>query len=239
MLLLATLFMFTACGDDELDNIKLSKTTYTMNHKESQKIEGTNVADIVWNSDNEFVATVKDNTITGQYVGKTTVKSATKNLVFSVEVKPRYNTYKEPYLDWNASKATIKAKYGTPESENENSLIYLTSNTNAPMIMYIFENGKLSICGVLCNTSVATQLGNFLVERYVPVEVDEENNSVTFMHCYGKISDPQIDYGVGMQYNSSIGGILIAYVCINDSRSRSSDDIDFSMAFQKLESMLK
>lgn len=85
MLLLATLFMFTACGDDELDNIKLSKTTYTMNHKESQKIEGTNVADIVWNPDNEFVATVKDNTITGQYVGKTTVKSATKNLVFFVE----------------------------------------------------------------------------------------------------------------------------------------------------------
>lgn len=56
MLLLATVLMFTACGgDDEPDNIKLSKTTYSMYHEDTQTIEGTNLADIVWESDNEFV----------------------------------------------------------------------------------------------------------------------------------------------------------------------------------------
>ena len=240
MLLLATMLVFTACGsDDEPDNIKLSKTTYSMYHEDAQTIEGTNVADIVWESDNEFVATVKNGTITGQYVGKTSVKSVTKNLTFTVDVKPKYNTYEEPYLEWGASKSTVKAKYGTPKSEDTNSLLYETSNANAPIMLYMFENGKMTTCGVVCKISTAYQLGDFLVERYVPVKVNVDNYSATLLHCSGKINDPQIDYGVAMQYNSSIGGILVAYTSVNNSKSRNTDAIDFSIAFESLESVLK
>ena len=240
MLLLATMLTFAACGgDDEPDNTKLSKTAYSMYHEDTQTIEGTNVTDLVWESDNEFVATVKNSAITGQYVGKTSVKSATKNLSFTVEVKPRYNTYEEPYLEWGASKSAIKAKYGTPKSEDTYSLLYQTSNPNAPIMLYVFENGKMATCGVVCKISTAYQLGDFLVERYVPVKVDVDNYSATLIHCYGKISDPQIDYGVAMQYNSSIGGILVAYTGVNNSKSRSVDAIDFSKAFESLENTLR
>lgn len=240
MLLLATLLTFTACGgDDEPDNTKLSQTSYTTYHDDTQEIKGTNLSDIVWSSENEFVATVKNNVITGQYVGKTMVKSTTKNMSFSVEVKPKYNTYEEPYLDWGASKSAIKAKYGTPKSEDTNSLLYQTSNSSAPIMLYVFENGKMSTCGVVCKISTAYELGDFLVERYVPVKVDVDNYSATLLHCYGKISDPQVDYGVAMQYNSSIGGILVAYTHVNSSKSRSVDNIDYEAAVQSLESAIK
>lgn len=240
MLLLATMVTFTACGDDEPDNTNLSQTSYAMYHEGTQVIEGNNLSDISWQSDNEFVATIKNNVITGQYVGKTTVKSATNNLSFTVEVKPKYNTYEEPLLEWGASKATIKAKYGTPQSEDTNSLIYQTSDYNAPIMLFIFENGKMSTCGVVCKVSAASQLGDFLVERYIPAKVDTDNYSATLLHCYGKISDPQVDYGVAMQYNSSIGGILVAYTGVNGSKSMDAEEaIDFHKAFESLESVLK
>lgn len=240
MLQLTTLLTFTACGgsDDEPDNTKLSQTSYTMYHEDTQDIKGTNLSDVVWDSENEFVATVKNNVITGQCVGKTAVKSATKNLAFSVEVKPKYNTYQEPYLNWGASKSAIKAKCGTPKSEETNSLLYETTNSNAPMVLYMFENGKMSSCGVVCKISTAYELGEFLVERYVPVEVDVDNYSAVLLHCYGKISDPQVDYGVVMQYYSSIRGILVVYVQGDSSKSRSANNIDYETAFNSLKSAI-
>lgn len=106
-------------------------------------------------------------------------------------------------------------------------------------MLYVFDNGKMSTCGVVCKISTAYQLGDFLVERYVPVKVDVDNYSATLLHCYGKIGDPQIDYGVAMQHNSSIGGILVAYTGVNNSKSRSVDAIDFSKAFESLENALR
>lgn len=241
MLLLATMPMYTACGgdDDEPDNTKLSQTSYTMYSEDTQDIKGSNLSDIVWSSENEFVATVKNNVITGQLVGKTTVKSATKNMTFSVEVKPRYNTYEEPYLYWGASKSAIKAKYGTPISEDANSLVYQTSNPDAPMMIYMFENGKMSSAGVVCEVSIADELGDFLVERYVPVDVDNDSNLVTLLHCYGKMSDPQTDYAVVMGYSSEIRGIVIAYSQFERSKSRNANNIVLEAAFKSIKSAIK
>ncbi len=69
MLLFATMLTFTACGgDDERGQHKvIQRTAYSMYHEDTQTIEGTNVADLVWESDNEFVATVK----TAQLQGST------------------------------------------------------------------------------------------------------------------------------------------------------------------------
>ncbi len=237
----STMFLFTGCGGDDNgpEPPKLSKTSYALYSEETNDIEGTNLSDIAWNSDNEFVATVKNNIITGQLVGKTTVNSVSQNLSFSVEVKPKYRIYEEPYLNWGASKSVIKAKCGAPKSEDSNSLLYETSNSNVPYVLYLFENGKMYTCGVICKISVASQLGDFLVERYVPVEIDVNKYSASLVHCSGKISDPKIDYFVSMQYSSSIGGIMVAYVNVKDSNSRVIDDVDSVEVFQLIESVLK
>lgn len=71
MLLFATMLTFTACGGvDEPDNTKLSKTAYSMYREDTQTIEGTNVADLVWESDNEFVATVKNSAVQGSTLAR-------------------------------------------------------------------------------------------------------------------------------------------------------------------------
>lgn len=237
MLLFATLLTFMSCGD-EPDNTKLSKTDYSMFHGDTQVIEGVNLTDIVWDSENEFVATVGKNAISGQYVGKTTVRSVAKKLAFTVEVKPVYNIYEEPCLRWGASRAYIKAKYGTPQSEDFNSVIYKTANPNAPIMIFMFENDMLSSSGVVCKVSAASQLADFLLERYVPVEVDINNYTATLLHCHGKISNPQIDYGVGMQFNTSIGGIVVAYVNPDNAKARSVGAIDFSQVFESIDTAL-
>lgn len=239
MLLLATLLTFTACSGDEPDNTKLSQTSYVMYHGDKQSINGSNCSDIVWNSENEFVATVKNNVITGQYVGKTTVKSATKNMIFSVEVKPRHFLFEEPCLDFGASKAEIKSKRGTPTKEDATGLIYETGNANVPIELYAFQNGELYTCGVVCKLSAGNTLVDFLTERYLTIKVDMDNYSANFMHCYGTFKDPKWDYALGMQYSSSMGGLLVAYMEGDDKNTRSRSEIDFCSAFKSLESAIK
>ena len=39
-----------------------------------------------------------------------------------------------------------------------------------------------------------------------------EGTTATFAHCYGKISNPNVDYGGQMGYSSSIGGFAVVYV---------------------------
>lgn len=237
MLLFAAMFAFTACGDDdEPDKPKLLKNSYSIYHEDIQIIEGTNLSDVVWESENEFVATVSNGVITGQYVGKTEVRSAEK-LSFSVEVKPKYYTYEEPSMEWGASKASIKSKYGTPKSEITDALLYQTSNSNVPFMMFVFENDKLTSSAVVANLTIATRLVDFLTERYVVVAVDVDNYSATLTHCYGKRSDPQIDYLVGMEYSSSISGILVVYLPYTESRAIPEKYIDESV-FEEFEAVL-
>lgn len=228
---------FTGCSkDDDSNKSQLLNKSYSMYHEDTQPIEGTNISDLTWDSENEFVATVKGNTITGQFIGKTTVRSTTDGLSFTVEVNPRYHLYNEPLLDFGASKAEIKAKRGTPTSEDTTSLLYETGNVNAPYELYVFQNGGLYTCGVTCKLSVASTLADFLIERYLTINVDMNKYSATFMHCYGKINDPQVDYGVGMQYKSGI--LLIGYTEIKD-KTRSSLDINLKEAFESLENAIK
>ncbi len=233
IMLLTAMLTLISCKDDAP-----LPTTYTMYQGETQYIESLTDDDLMWNSENEFVATIKSNVITGQYVGKTIVKSTTTNQMFYVEVKPRYNIYEEPCLEWGASKATIKAKYGTPQFEDSNNLMYQTHSYNAPVKLFVFENGELSTSVVVCSIYTADQLGDFLMERYIPIKVDEEEYSAILLHCYGEISNPQIDYGVAMQYNPSIDAILVAYTPVISSKSLPSDDINFNVAFKSIEKVL-
>ena len=239
MLLFATmLLLLTGCSKDEPDKSKLSQQLYSMYPEETQDIQGTNLSDVIWDSNNEFATTVQNNVITGRYVGNAIVRSTTGNLVFSVNVSPKYHTYTEPSLEWGASKSEIRKIYGAPDSEKDNALFYKTTNTDAPIMIFMFKNDGMYTCGVLCKYSSASQLGNFLAERYVPVDVDYSNYTATMLHCYGKISEPQVDYGVAMQVSSSVGGILVAYTRVNGTNSTRGVDIDYDGAIKSLENAM-
>lgn len=206
----------TSCTDKEAT---LSKTHYTLYHSTKERIQGTDVENIGWSSNNEFVATIADGIIEGQYVGNTRVESTEGGLVFSVDVRPRHHLYDEPDMDWGASKSTIISRHGQPYSSSSESLTYKSNNPQAPYYVYMFNNTGLYGIGVAVLVSAASELADFLLERYVVYSVNMNTYTASFAHCYGKVKDPKIDYAVGMQYSSSIGGIIVAYIKGNTSKS--------------------
>ncbi|MCM1532013.1 MAG: hypothetical protein NC048_00970 [Bacteroides sp.] len=221
MLLAFVAVMFvTSCTDE--DKATLSKTHYTLYHSKTERIQGKNVEDVEWRSANDFVATISNGMIEGQYVGNTSVKSKNNGLSFSVNVVPQYNLYDEPDIEWGASLATIKSRYGTPYSSSSTALIYESSNPDVPYYVYTFNNTGLYTSGVVVRVSAASTLANFLMERYVALSVDMNTYTATFAHCSGEKNNPQIDYAVGMRYYSSLGGILVAYAKGTNAKS----DID-------------
>lgn len=211
--LVATMSM-TSCSKEE-NEVSLSKMSYTLYHSQNEKIQGTNVNNLNWQSNNDFVAIISDGVIKGQFVGKTNVHESAHGLSFNVEVKPKYNLYDEPDMDWGTSIATIKSRYGTPYSSNSESLIYKSDNKNAPYYIYVFKNGIMQSCGLVVPLSAASLLVDFLSERYLTYDVDMSKYTANFAHCYGSIVNPQIDYIIEMAYSSSMGGIVVAYVPTN------------------------
>lgn len=206
----------TSCTDDEKSKVTLSKTSYTLYHSETAQIQGTNIDACDWWSSNDFVATISDGVIKGQYVGSTWGNSS-QGHSFTVDVKPKYNLYTEPYMKWGASQATIKSYCGTPASSTSDGLIYESGNSNVPLYVYMFDNTGMYCCGVLVKVSAASTLADFLTERYLTYSVDMSTYTAYFAHCSGKKDSPNVDYAVSMTYSASLGGILVVYVNGNSS----------------------
>lgn len=219
LLLTAATLAFYACNKSDENSPRLSQKAYTLHPDETQVIEGTNISGLIWESDNEFAATVKDGTITAKFVGRTNITA--DNLTLPVEVKPKNHLYDEPSMDWGASKETICAKYGTPINDKDNSLMFKTNNSKAPYYIFLFDEKGMSASGVVVELSAGMELVDFLIERYLPVDVDTSRYSATFVHAYGKISDPQTDYGAYMRA-ASTGDILVAYTAIG-TKTRTSE----------------
>ena len=218
MLLCTATFGFLSC-QNAVQGPSLTKTNYTLYSDATTKIEGVGLSNAVWNSENEFVASAEGEDLTSFLVGSTTIKSGSSKMF--VTVKPRYTLYTEPLMLWGYTKSQIIAKCGTPKSETATSIIYETGNSSVPYKLYLFENNCLTSCGVVAQLSVASNLVDFIGERYVIVSA--EGTTATFAHCYGKISDPNIDYVGQMGYSSSIGGFAVVYV---PSSSSSTLELD-------------
>ena len=225
LLAVAAAITMLSCSKNEDNSVSLSKMSYTLYHSQTENIQGENVTVLVWDSDNEFVATVSNGVIKGQFVGKTTVRESSRRPSFNVEVKPKYNLYTEPDMDWGASISTIRSRYGTPYSSDSNTLLYKSTNSNVPYYMYYFENGKLKYSSAIVKLSASSVLVDFLTERYLAVDVNMSTYTATLVHCYGKISDPKFDYGVGFTYSSSVGGLLVIYLPNSSSDTRADKDI--------------
>ncbi len=233
LLAVAAVMLMSSCSKDEDNGASLSKVSYTLYHSQTENIQGDNVSGLDWDSENEFVATVSDGVIKGQFVGKTTVRESSHRFIFNVEVKPKYNLYTEPDMDWGASMTTIRNRFGTPYSSDSEMLLYKSSNNSVPYYMYYFENGRLKYSGALVKLSASSALVDFLTERYLAVDVNMSTYTATFTHLYGKISNPQCDYAVAFTYSSSIGGILVCYAPESSTYTRTDKEIQ-----QRIENLL-
>lgn len=233
LLAVTAAMLMLACSKNEDNDVSLSKVFYILYHSQTENIQGENVSNLNWDSNNEFVATVSDGVITGQFVGQTAVSESAHKLAFNVEVKPKYNLYAEPDMDWGASITTIKSRHGAPYISDSEMLMYESGNDDVPYYMYYFENGKLKYSYALVKLSAGSTLVDFLAERYLTVDVNISTYTATYLHLYGKKSNPQSDYGVSFTYSSSVGGILVVYAPITSYDTRTNKDIQ-----QYMENML-
>ncbi len=233
LLAVVSAFVMASCSKNEEKDVSLLKKSYTLYHSQTENIQGDNVSDLDWDSENEFVATVSDGVIKGQFVGKTSVRESSHGLSFNVEVKHKYNLYTEPDIDWGASITTIRNRYGTPYSSDSEMLLYKSINNSVPYYMYYFENGRLKYSSALVKLSASSALVDFLTERYLALDVDMSTYTASFAHFYGKISNPQCDYAVAFTYSSSIGGIIVTYAPNSSTYTRTDKEIQ-----QRIENLL-
>ncbi|MCE5174709.1 MAG: Ig-like domain-containing protein [Bacteroidales bacterium] len=126
-----------------------------------------------YESENSYIASVSSaGLITAKRVGNTIVhiKNANKNLdaTCEVTVTPQYNLFREPYLVFGATPATIKAyEKRVLASETTTGLIYTGENSYLAYLIYVFENSAYTTSGCFVPTAYSSLLGSFIGERYV------------------------------------------------------------------------
>ena len=229
MLLLATTLCFYSCSeDDDSKKIVLSQTSYSMYPDTSAKIKGGGLSNIIWDSNNEYVAKAEDDMIYSNKVGSAALYCNEHKI--SVTVKPKYSLYTEPDMTWGCSINYIISKYGKPYYDGGNTIIYQTNNSKVPTIPYMFDDRGMYACGVQVKLQAADELFDFLDERYFFYSIDTSTYTANFAHFYGKRDNPQIDYAGQLAYQSSLGSILLIYVGNTTTRGVIDDSIFESMS---------
>lgn len=210
---------FTACGGDD-DEPELKFNDITLNCGSTYTIP--NGKNIMWTSSNEYIASVSGNIVKAEKVGEATISSNKGS--FKVKVNGSLATvYPIPCLEWGASKSTVKNfMKGFSLKEEESTSLTYTGTGSHLLTTYTFESGILSGSGVALNGSYvdADKLADYMLERYVPVSVDEENYSFYFI-----TPDNKTMLGLFLEVYS--GNIVYAIVYMpRDSKSRSIEEFE-------------
>lgn len=159
--------------------------------------------------------------VTANRVGKTTIWANDESC--EVEVTPRYKTYMEPCMDWGASESEVTDfmnGYGNL-GKNGNTLGF-SDQDNGIVYMYVFENNSLSSSAIGAKfSSKGEEITNFLLERYVPITIDDSSYIVYMTNIDKTI-------GVVVSINASSGLMMVLYTPF------SKNNIDTRTTFSKL-----
>ena len=168
---------FVSCGSDKDD--EPNYTNQTLLAGETYTIPGK---DLGWTSDNELIASVANGIVTAEHVGETVIRNGAKS--FKVTVTPKYNTFKEPYMNFGASMSSVKSFMSgyTLNQENSEALLY---DGKFPVMyyMYTFKNAGMYLSSaILKSSSVDTdEMVAFMQERYVFVTMDQDKYYFAFL----------------------------------------------------------
>lgn len=159
-----------SCGGDE-DVKKYDDLTLSVG--DTRIVEG----DEIWESDNELIVAIDGSELTAVRVGEAKITSS--NYAFKVLVNPTNNSFQEPCLDFGYSLSSVKKQMNgyTLERETDEAIMY-KGKGNVSYYLYGFENQKLKMSFMLVSTSHMDNLVDFLLERYVPISVDEDDGYI-------------------------------------------------------------
>lgn len=178
--------------DNETDTqVTITPTSISLYYEDTQQLSATNATS--WNTEDEFVAEVnKNGLVTGGHVGTTKIVASNgkSSAICEVTIKPKYNLYDTPILDWNASTSSIKSQETHTFSSSSSSTIlaydYTKSSSNPCIVMYEFENNKLYSVSVFIDYQFHGYATNYLLERYQPVYSDKTSYTAIFADAYDK-----------------------------------------------------
>lgn len=217
LLLSAMSLLFISCSDNE---DKLSqKTLYLISGQSTKLIYD---GDCTWKSDEPMIAEVDDfGKVTANRVGKTTIWANDESC--EVEVTPRYKTYMEPCMDWGASESEVTDFMNGYRNLGENgNTLGFSDQDNEIVYMYVFENNSLSSSAIGAKfLSKGEEITNFLLERYVPISIDDSSYIVYMTNIDKTI-------GVVVSINASSGLMMVLYTPF------SNDNIDTRTTFTEL-----
>ena len=227
MLALVSAFTFSGCSKDENDTIELqTPSAIVLNSKQTAEIKAISNSPISYESKNEFNATVSDKgVVTANFVGETYIKltngSDTKTI--TVRVDPKVSLYPEPCTDWGITKKQFIAKYGKPNTETADGIAYSSYSEAAPVAMFLFENDKLKSAAIMVKSAYASSLGNFLAERYLPIDVDTDKYIARFVNG---IKKDNITMAIDLSlYN--INYLMVMYIDISSKSRTTHENLDF------------
>jgi hypothetical protein len=212
--------VLTGCSkDEEPDVISLKVSEKTLYHDDEYQIEATSKGAITYAVENEYHAKVSETgLVTAKFVGETNIllSNGEDSKTFKVIVKPQSNLYSEPDVKFGDSKSSIIAKFGTPETESGNSILYDDYSNSAPIVMFSFDSSnKLTSYAVMVKSMYSSILADFLLERYLAVS---ENDGL-FMFING-LNTNTATMAIGLQlYNTSYW--MVMYIP-NNSSAKSS-----------------
>ncbi len=200
-LLVFATFTLVACQDSS-KSLQLSPSSVNLYYEEEQQVQVlSETGTFEWTTANDFHATVSSSgKITAGHVGTTiiTAKQGKKEGTCSVTIKPRYYLYDTPYFGWGETMTQVQNKLGTPYQTQTNALVYVLSESDGIIAMYMFTNGKLTGVGITLNVKNATTLTYYLIERYQPISA--ENGTYYFINA---MNLDNATLGVMMRYVNS------------------------------------
>ena len=166
-LLLMVSLPFCSC-DDEVEEVVIDDQTMIVGSTFTIPDRSMD-----WVSDNELIASVSQGVVTAERVGTTIIHNATGTKSFIVKVKGMYDLYREPCVNWGASRGTVKSYMSAYSISMEyDTLLYYDGHFKEYLFCYVFSssNELLFDYVLLKHTSVTTdQLLGYLQERYLVI----------------------------------------------------------------------
>ena len=220
---IVSLTLFAACSKDDGDDLKItSSRNVELTSKNTSQIECSD-SKATYASENEYVATVSaTGLITAKRIGETYIDVNGQKSV-KITVIPVYTDFTEPQLLFGATKDEVFAKVGTNYSvSDDNGIAYKSTNGIIKGYLYLLKDGKVAAVAMVTNSLYVDNLTDFLLERYEPATISEEDYTVLYINA---LTTEKATMLIGEQiYSPTI--INVFYMPYTHSGSRSVTNRD-------------
>ena len=213
---MVALLATSACTkDDDVDtNVEFKDVTI----KVGEAYTIPNGENVTWSASNTLVVSVTGNVVTGECAGVTTLSSNLGS--FEVTVVPSNDKFQEPILTWGLSKNGVKdamTKNYTAfalDSEDDTNLTYVGAGI---VTMYNYDFGPtLNGSGMLVNADIidAEEMADYMSQRYIVTEVDDEDGTVYFASTDQKT-------GASVSADNIAGGVywIVYYIPLTSTKA--------------------